>query len=155
MTTDSSENKFLLTNEEIEQAMIINRFEMPMLTAFLGLAVNTYGLSNLVLLFERLGHTESQHEFLESCTEIGRNEGVSILHSVRTQVCEEWKYCRRRASDGLGDPKNLIQLLAPIIGPELSKHYGDGQSLNRSFLIISCVFVARSDLGKLCHCDGR
>lgn len=146
------EQEFLLSKEEIEQAIILSRFSMQMLYCFLGLVLNTYSLPSLVLFFEEIGHAEDMDVFVARLEEIGREEGANILAAVKVAICEQWGYCRRRSTDGLGDPRHFIQVLAPVIGPELSKRYSSGKNLDRSFLITACVFVARSNLGKLCNC---
>lgn len=77
-----------------------------------------------------------------------------MLQKVYHILCEQWGYCHRRSTEGLGDPRYLIQVLAPLIGPVLQEIYSPpGGLLNRPLLIVACVFVARTGLSTLCRCE--
>ncbi|HEU4321609.1 MAG TPA: hypothetical protein VFS21_00535 [Roseiflexaceae bacterium] len=143
-------DSFLLSEAEVEQAMILNKCSQDMLYDLLGMAVQTQSLSALTLWLERMQHGGPQQDVLGELRAIGREEGRNLLEALRPVICDVWGYCRRRSSDGLGDPRRLVRLLAPLIGPVL---FGEEvMPRDRTLLVVACVFTARSGLSRLCRC---
>lgn len=142
---------FLLSEAEVEQAMILNKCSQDMLYDLLGLAVQTQSLAALTLWLERMQHGGPQQDGLSDLRAIGREEGRNLLEALRPVICDVWGYCQRRSSDGLGDPRRLVRLLAPLIGPVL---FGEEvMPRDRTLLVVACVFTARSGLSRLCRCS--
>lgn len=151
LNLENKNNHFVLTEEEVEQAMVINKFSLDLLYKLLGLTTLSQNLTTSVLCLERLGYSNTTKGFLEEITELGKSAGENLLDTVQPIICEQWDYCRRISTDGLGDPRRLVQALAQLIEPKL---YEEGIT-TRSALIAACVFVARSNLSQLCRCSDR
>lgn len=145
---DQRIDQFELSDSEIEQAMVLNKCSQDMLCNLLGLATQTQSLSSLVLWLEIMQHGE--HQALRYVRDIGQQEGKNMLAVLRPVICDQWKYCQRRSTDGFGDPRRFIRLLAPIIGSILYRE--EVTPCDRIHLIIACVFVTRANLSSLCQC---
>jgi len=139
---------FCLTPAELEQAMVLNRFGHDMLYALLDLVLASRSLAGQILWLESLGHDIGLGGALAEVSRRGAEEGELLLTELHPLICEQWGYCRRRASDGLGDPRVFIGALAELIGPMLKRK----GVVERGALVAVAVFVARADLSRRCQC---
>ncbi|MCX7601189.1 MAG: hypothetical protein N2Z75_04515 [Meiothermus sp.] len=132
--------------------MILMRYGTSELYAVFGLCHVAQDLTAQLCWLERASHSEQAAELLEDLEAVGRREASSLVQLLKTTICEEWGYCRRRVTDGLGDPRRLIQELSRLIYNYLDAK--EVRAVDRSWVLLAAVVLARSDLGKLCCCAG-
>lgn len=150
--TQHRSGAYYLPEEELERAMVLMRYGTSELHAVFGLCHVAQDLTAQLCMLERASHSERAAELLEDLEAVGRREANSLIQLLKSAICEEWGYCRRRVTDGLGDPRRLVQELSRLIYNYLDEK--EVRAVDRSWVLLAAVVLARSDMGKLCRCAG-
>jgi hypothetical protein len=149
----SSLDRFSLTEDELHQAMVLNRLSLRMLNQLLGLVHATRALPAALLLLERINHCDDASAIRQQFEDIGAQEGGRIAQALKPVICGDWDFCKRRSTDGLGDPRRLINSLASVIGPALINE--NPTPGDKVYLMSVCLYLSRSRLSALCKCDDK
>ncbi|ADD27323.1 hypothetical protein Mrub_0548 [Meiothermus ruber DSM 1279] len=152
--TQHRSGAYYLPEEELERAMVLMRYGTSELHAVFGLCHVAQDLTAQLCWIERASHSERAAELLEDLEAEGQREADSLIQLLKSAICEEWGYCRRRVTDGLGDPRRLVQELFRLIYNYLCLDEKGVRAVDRSWVLLAAVVLARSDLGKLCRCAG-
>lgn len=146
----STEESYALDENDVQQAMVLNRVSTRMLHQFLGLTSAARSTPSALFLVELINHSDDPAAVRAHVEEFGRAEGERLLGAMRPVICDEWNYCGRRATGGFGDPRHLLTALASVVGPKLCA--GGRAESEKTFLMCVCLFLMRSRLGELCRC---
>lgn len=142
-----------LSEAEIEQAMVLSMFEKRDLYAIFYLSLMASHLSDLILFYESAGGSDTVSELLSDCSTTGRSLYQTQLDILEDSLCNEWRYCKRRADAGFGNARILISALFQFVVATLLRK---GEvSISRDSQLLFVVLLARADLSALCKCSER
>lgn len=134
---------------DIEQAMVLNKLHLRALLAVLGVIRISHELPGLVTWIERLSNESGTESALSNVALIGEERYRSTLQALKPAICEDWDYCRRKATDGLGDPRRLIGSLAQLAASNRTLL----GAMSHSELVVISVLLSRTDLNGWCECE--
>lgn len=142
-----------LSETELEQAMVLNMFEKQDLYALFYLSIVASRLPDLIFFYESAGGKHRVSHVLTECSTTGEKFYQTHLDNLENLLCNEWQFCKRRATAGFGNTRILISALFQFATSILQKEGGD--YISRDSQILFVVLLARADLSALCKCSER